>query len=385
MWRLGAAVDATGLLLLAALAGCATDAPTTPAGLGGLRGQSALIAAPEVAATAAGAGAQPAAADASAAAAEAPATIDAVTGAERERQLRQELATADDPVPAALELADLLGALERHREALAVVETALTRGEVPALQVCRAGLLRDLGRRGEAAAALQALLRAHGPAAMHPGLLFELAELHWLVGDHDGAEATLRDLRQAHGDDPWCTSNAAALDGLGEELATASAPPRVRVRDLLGSLRGGATVADRVRLLGELVAMADRETDARREYLRGRALAIACGDDSPAVRARAVQLMQPHPDDAESFCREALADPAPLVRRCAAERAAECLRGDAVPLLLAALEREDDADAFAAMHAQLRQLCEAGPELQDAADPAARAEVRHAWRQRCNP
>lgn len=370
-----------GLLLLVTLSACAAQVEPRPPGMGGVRGQSVLAGRPAPATTTTDRTAMDAAA-----APEPPTMADSYDASALERSLREELATATDPAPAALELADLLSALERHRDALDVVDAARQRSDDPALQVCRAGLLRDLGQRPAAVAALLALARAHGPAAMHPGLLFECAELQWLVGDADGAAATLHDLQEVHANDPWCATNRLALEGLAAELATRDAPPRARVRDLLASLRGNGSVSDRIRLLGDLVALADQETGARRQHLRTRALAIACADESPAVRARAVQLADPPQEDAEAFCRAALDDVAPIVRRFAAERTPACAPAAATGLLVDAMQHEDDPATFAAMHAALAGLVENGPILAPHAedDPATRAQLARAWRQRCS-
>ncbi len=389
MWRHGAWVDPTGLLLLALMSACATPpAEPAPRGLGGVRSESVLtgVAAVEASGNAAPSP-EPDALEPAATMLAAPQPTEALGEPDLERALRHELANAADPVPAALELADLLCALERHREALAAVEAALLRRADPALQVCRAGLLRDLGRRQQAVDALQELIRANGPGALHPGLLFECAELQWLVGDGEGAAATLHSLQAVHATDPWCATNRAALDGLLTELSTHAAAPRVRVRDLLASLRGNGTVSERIRLLGELVALADRESGARREHLRSRAVAIGCADESPAVRARAVQLADPAPEDIEAFCQAALADPAPIVRRFAAARTVECSRSAALVLLLDAIRLEADPGAFAALHAALAGMVTDGPTLAatEADDASARERIAAAWRQRCSP
>ncbi|MBL9078999.1 MAG: hypothetical protein JNL08_15960 [Planctomycetes bacterium] len=370
-------------MAVAALAGGACAGLPEPDGYGGVRRESMLQP------TAAPAAARAPAERVPAAALLQP-DSDLVAAADvgaTERQLRHELAHAADPTAAALELADLLCALERHRDALDAIDAALARRDAPALRVCRAGVLRDLARRPEAVAELQALARQHGAASLHPGLLFECAELQWLLGDAAAAQATLAELQRVHAADPWVEANATALRGLADELATASAPPVARVRDLLASLRGGVSPADRVRLLTELCRLADRETGPRREYLRSRAIAIACADESPAVRARAVQLAEVRGEDAADFCRTALADDAALVRQVAAERCPALAGDDAVPWLLAALAAETDGFAFAAMHAALAVLVPGGPELPSglAGDAATRSAVTAAWRQRCRP
>lgn len=388
MWRHGGRVDPRDLLvlLLLSLSACAANDMPPPAGFGGVRTESALT----TRATGPDERTQPPVVEAAAAdaAGHAASAVDAdVDTKQLERTLRDQLATAADPTQAALELADLLAALERHREALAVVATALQRVDAPALQVCRAGLLRDLGRPRQAAAALLALVQNHGPGAMHPGLLFECAELQWLVGDGAGAAATLQELRTVHAADPWCDTNRAALDGLAAEVANHAGAPRARVRDLLASLRGADAAPDRIRLLGDLVDLADRETGERRHYLRTRALAIACADTSPAVRSRAVQLAEVTEPNGAAFVAAALADEAPLVRRFAAERTAELPPADAIALLVEAIDQEDDAGAFLAMHTTLSRLVANGPTLapREESEANARARVAAAWGQRCSP
>jgi len=221
---------------------------------------------------------------------------------------------------------------------------------------------------------------------MHPGLLFECSELQWLVGDAAGATATLQDLEAVHAADPWLDTNRMAIDGLATEIATRQTPVRARVRDLLGSLRGADSPSDRIRLLGDLVALSGQEHGDRRDYLHSRAVAIGCADDSPAVRARAIQLAEPGTDAGDSFARAALDDEAPLVRRCAAARVADFAPAAAMGLLVAAIARENDADAFRAMHEALSRLVSDPPNLAPGAegDAATRVLVARAWGQRCS-
>ena len=67
--------------------------------------------------------------------------------------------------PLAVELlaaARELASAEQYEAALALLEPLAARGIAPAVAVARAGLLRDLGRRGEALVALRTLVAAVG-------------------------------------------------------------------------------------------------------------------------------------------------------------------------------------------------------------------------------
>ncbi len=297
-----------------------------------------------------------------------------------------------EPVPPPanpLELAGDLCASERHTEALQVLDHAIANDPSWALSVARAGVLRDLGRRHEALAVLRGVCAATDPAELHPGLWFERAELEWLEGHRQDAADALRTLEIAHASHPWVLANAGQLGGLRDEVATLQAPNRMRVRDLLGNLRGAPQAAVRMRTLDFLArpvaadATAQVRTDAAR--LRARAVAIAAGDESAAVRARAVQLADPEPEIREALCREALADPDPLVRSMGARRTVE-LAGTAAPaLLVAALAKEADPPTFLRLHEALSQLVADAPPFGagDEADAERRSRLVAAWRQRC--
>ena len=371
------------ILVMGAAAWACSGAPE-PQGIGGVRSESVLRAAPVAASTPAAPVTPPAAAASAVAEATAPGLAGEAIDA-TERQLRHELARAADPTEAALELAGMLCGLERHREALAAVDAALARADTPALHVCRAGVLRDVGRRRDAVDELLALRARHGAEGLHPALLFECAELQWMLRDADGAAETLRELERVHAGDPWREENRFAIDGLADEMRTRTAPPTVRVRDLLADLRGGDVAAQRVRLLDELCRIADHEGGTPGDNLHTRAIAIASADPSAAVRARAVQLGRPRQPDVAPFCEAALADAAPLVRQVAAQRCPDLAGGDAVPWLLDAASREHDAAAFLAMHGALSALVNGGPDLFPAAanDADTRAAVVTAWRERC--
>ncbi|MEO6597702.1 MAG: hypothetical protein ABIP94_23400 [Planctomycetota bacterium] len=309
----------------------------------------------------------------------------AVEAADLERALRHALATSPEASAPALELMGLLCALERHAEALGVVLEAQKRSTDPTLQVAKAGLLRDLGRRHLAVQALRELLRDHGAIGLHPSLLFELAELEWLEGKPEASKGVLATLEAVHGVDPWCCDNRRSLEALTQEMQRTGSPSRVRVRDLLGNLRGAATVVARIRALEELAVATIEGDEAAGADLHQRAIAIAGADESPSVRARAVQLACLPSETGAIFCRTALNDAAAIVRWCAAARAPEWLGPAGIPLLLDHLANEDDAAAFTALHGALAKLSPPGPTLpRTGLDGAtARAGVVKAWRDQC--
>ncbi len=339
---------------------------------------------------AAATGDSPAPVDA-AAASPAPAAEPAVAaGAEPpvadESDLREELASAADPTAAALELAAGLAGAERVHEALAVVDTALARVRNDVLRATRAGLLRDLGQRHAAVAELRSLRHDVGAAAMAPELLFALAELEWLEGDAAASAATQRQLTAAHARHPWMAANRAARDALAAEVARGGRPTRLQLRDLLGNLRGAPLATERIAVL-ELLHRSPRTATAAHDAVRERAIAIAVGDVSPAVRTRAVQLATPARDQYAEFCAGAFADPEPLVRRAALARTVELLGADARPLLLACLAVEQDPPTFVAVHDALAALAGVSEPLDEgaAATAAARAEIVARWRARPFP
>jgi hypothetical protein len=114
-----------------------------------------------------------------------------------------------------------------------------------------------------------------------------------------------------------------------------------------------------------------------------RAIAIGCGDPSAAVRARALQLASARGCGDEAMWRAALRDDAPLVRGFAAEGCAG-EHGEAARLwLLEALEREEDAAAFAALHAALAAALGVPLPHCDTTNEGHRAAAVERWRVAC--
>lgn len=300
-----------------------------------------------------------------------PSTVNAASAGEAE--LREQLATAADPVPAAHELVARLGADERFADALAVVAAARQRSDSPWLPVLQASVLRDLGQRHAALAELLQLRSKVGAESFAPALQIEVAELQWLEGQKAEAAATLASLRAAIG----ATAPApvlAKLERLANEVGAAAAPRTIAVRDLLGNLRGAPTATARLAALDRLVR-ADADPEAQR-----RAIQVAAGDEASSVRARAVQLAAPSEPEREGFCREALADAAPLVRRFAVARTVELLGGAGTGLLFERLAVETDESLFVAIDAALCRVVPGNePHVLAVGDAAQRREVVAKW------
>jgi hypothetical protein len=234
---------------------------------------------------------------------------------------------------------------EQHAVALRLLEDARTRfGPTPELSAARAGVLRDLGRRSEAHRELVGL-RDRDEGSFGPGLWFELAELSCAVGDFDCATAALAALRSSVPGASFVKEREADVRALDRCVDRREAPRTVRVRDLLGDLRGASDPARRLAVLRML------ETQA--VGVRDLAHRIAVGDDDGALRAAAVVGVRLDSDQQTEFCAVALTDGDPRVRRAGAVRVSELPLSERVPLLLAALAAESDPATFALLDAGL--------------------------------
>ena len=399
-WRTSPGALGTSLLA-ATIAACAGGADTALRGRG-LAADGSVLAVPSVPPDATGE-APPVAVGAPIAApgratlpaAESVATHEGKPETRKEAQSDAEIqpSAPSDPVEDAIALAAELCSQERHRDALLVLDSALaTPAALPGtgsvlLTVARARVLRDLGRRHLAAAALREVVAAHGAPALTPALLFELAELEWLEGERQAALERLEVIRSAHAGDPWLREHARDLDGLQREASTAPRPARLQIRDLLGNLRGAPEPTERMRALELAVAPLRNPTpqalDAA-QRLRAIVVAIAAADSSAAIRARAVQLAEVDAAWSRDLCAAALEDPAPVVRAIAASRSIELLRDQAPTVLFAALAKEQDPGTFARLHESLAMTAAPAPRIEpgDEASPERRAALVAAWRQR---
>lgn len=290
-------------------------------------------------------------------------------------ELREQLATGEDPAAAALALAELLQSEERVEAALAAVDAGRARRpDDPRLRLLRIELLRDLGRRHVAYPELRELLGQSAARSLPPVLYLDLAQLAWLEGDTAGARAALATAQDRGKGEGWYAGQAEAIASLTAEVATLTRPARLPVRDLLGNLRG-APPAERKRAFEELVTLGDEA--------RARAVAIAGGDADPLLRSLAVQRAEVDAPALDELCSLALADGSALVRSAAANRCRELPADRAVVLLQHALAAETDGDAFVAEHQALASLVPGAPALEVgvAATAEGRANLLAAWRQ----
>ncbi len=394
-----------GLAACLLLAGCAAPPPPAPLpGLGGAVREASVVApapaaAPAVAEAIVGpAEAVPMAGDRApvdpsnppvpadpGAAGALPAPLATIVDDERaaERLLRERFAAAAEPVDAALELVAFLTQRERHREALAVVQTARQRSAAVPLREALVGLHRDLGQRAAAVAELTSWRLQQGAAQMPPAALLELAELKDLLGARDEALAVLGELRRYHEWQVLGTSLGAEVVALQAEWAVGGEAPRPRLRDVLADLRGHADVAVRQESLTALVELAALQPELA--GVLAQAVAIACGDADPRLRARAIELAQPPAPTAAAWLTAALADAAAEVRRAAVGRAAAWGGEAAVAILGAALVAENEPAVFRCLWDALRAMGVALEELPPAAEdsPSVRAARVAQWRRVC--
>lgn len=319
----------------------------------------------------------PAAREASRPAADAPRSAPAPATPADERVLRHAFAAAsdgDEAADAALRLVLRLREEERLPEALAVLEAGIRRqGGLP-LRVERAGVLRDLGQRHAALAELRAL-RDEGLVLAVPQQL-ELAELEWLEGEHAAAAATVSAVLADEAGAAWLAQADAMTAQMVADVVAGRSVQFLRIRDLLGNLRGAPLSSDRIAALELLLDPARLPADVALEAAE-RALSIALRDGSPAVRAHAIRLAPAANGIAADAAAVGLADPLPIVRVEAARAAAAAPGVDTVGDLLAALRIEEDVAAFGAIQAALARLLPGLPLPPTAADDAAaRAAVR---------
>lgn len=286
--------------------------------------------------------------------------------------LREEMATGDQPLDAALELAAYLADRERLREALASIDAGLVRvPEHPRLLRARASLLRDLAQREPA---LQVLRNFVAKDDSDPSMWLQIAELEWLQGRRESALQALQHLRSSFEDHPFVQQYRAGISNLEQEIATNPAPRTISQRDLLANLRGAEEGMMRFRALRLLV---EEGGDLRR-----RATTIALYDPDPALRVQGLKMGDWTVAEAERLIRRAVIDDAASVRAAALTLCDIIDRRIAAPIVFAALERETDPDTFRLMHEELQGILEQSVYLPPgAADHAeGRAGVVARWR-----
>jgi len=262
-----------------------------------------------------------------------------------EAELWQRLESGNDVVESALLLVTILESEERHDDALRALRVAMTKTPQSAeLSVARAGVLRDLGRRAEAIDTL-CQLRDRDAAAFGPGLLHELAEMCCIEASFPIAKDCIRRMRETVDGADYMRQRDKDLAQLESSIQRGSAGRTMRVRDLLGDLRGAAEPAVRLDALKRLLPVGGSVAQS--------ACTIAVGDASAPLRAIAVDAAEVDAELLAEFCAAALSDPDASVRSAGARRAAALPMTDRVALLVGALAAEQDAGAFLAIDAAL--------------------------------
>lgn len=311
-------------------------------------------------------------------------------GRGEERTLRNAFANATDVTEPALKLASFLVRKERYPEARHVLDQAIDR--IPAdqraassdLRLARAGLLRDVARNDLAMVELRAVVRERGRSRVAPGTLFELAQVEWLAGEREAANVTMRDLLRLHVDSAFLVDNAAWLREWHVRIENRTvADDGGELRDAFALLRAAPVVTGRMRILDALARPQASGPDDGRRPVRLRAIGIACADESPAVRTRAVQLADANGLDNLVFWRAAMADDSPLVRRFGAYGAARQHGERAAGALLRAMADEQDPSAFAGMHAAMARALSVDAPPCAAENEEGRSNAVAMWRKQC--
>lgn len=301
-----------------------------------------------------------------------------------ERTLRSRFASDPDAVEPGLQLASFLVVHERHLEALHVLDMVLARHRDHGALLARAGILRDLAQNELARRDLLEVVRERGLTLAAPGTLFELAKVEWLAGYGVEARQTLARLAKIHVDSDFVGTHREEIHEWRARIAAADGRGGGDLRDALALLRAAPRVTARLQMLESLAGESaiERGGDGRAP-LRSRAIAIACGDESPALRMRALQLAALNGLQQQPLWRTALRDPDPMVRRAAAHGFPSSRERDAVDGLLDAMAAEQDGATFRAMHAAVARVLHVPRPRCDAGDAAERARVVQAWRTQC--
>ncbi len=295
-----------------------------------------------------------------------------------ERDWRTALAEDEDPTEAALALLAQLEQQERLPDALVVLDAAELRCRDPfALQVARAGVLRDLGRRQESRAALHGV-RMRWPARFGPGLALECAELSLLLGDLDGAQRECEALAGSQAGAAFLAQDPEAAARLEAALSRGSLTS-LRARDLLADLRTCEDAARR-RAAFALLRRAGGP-------LLQRGVILAVADSDPGLRAVAVAAAQPDPDAVSAFLRLALDDSSAAVRKAAALRLGELPNHDGASLAVVAIAKEQDPEIFWLLHSAAAAGTGPAPSCERSrlSDANYRREVAARWQEQGAP
>lgn len=314
-----------------------------------------------------------------------------------EEGLRRRLANPADTAGAQVELAQLLGAQERHEEALQVLQQAIridsareagladhregSQRDRIELEVARASILRDMGRRFAATRVLKDLASATA-AELPPDAWFALVTMQWLERNTADAVHWLDRLQQVHAGHPWLALHRDELDTLAAVLDDGSfvpVDPEARsIRDRLADLRH---TTDSSGQLQQFEALAAVSAEARQQ-----ACVILLAANDAAVRARAIAQVRIARGAFSDFVLQALRDPESAVRRAAAARAAELPAATCATLLLPAMAVEQDPATFATMHATMCLALDHAWALDSDAlgNAEGRREVVEGWRRLCS-
>ncbi len=315
--------------------------------------------------------------------ASAPPTSSGSAPAQDERALRHAFAArvAGDDAPG-LRLASFLVSSERFEEALHVLDMALGPRRSSSVLVARAGVLRDLARNDLAMLDLEEVVRRRGRAGVTAGTLFELAQVQWLAGATKEAAKTMDDMLRVHVDSDFLALNRARVDDWHVRVQRPEGlVDSGDLRDAFALLRAAPQVTARLQMLDALAS--DVMDGEERRDVRLRAIAVACGDPSAAVRTRSVQLAAAAGIAAPAFWRAAVADADGMVRRAAASACVVLGRRELGTLLIAALEVEPDPDVFLALHRSLGKLLHVPPISCDPHHDEDRQRAVLHWRRTC--
>lgn len=290
-------------------------------------------------------------------------------------------ATEADAVEELLDVAATLADVELHADALRSLDASVHAADLR-VAMARADLLRDLGRRHDALAAMRGVRDRLGAAAIDPRVLFEIAELERLEGERASARRTIAAIRELHGDAAWTRANGARLAVVDGQLAAGEPVRAMSARDLLGNLRGAPEPVERLAALRSLLDGASADT-VEAASVRERAVTIALGDDAEPVRLAGVEAWTFDAAIGRDFVALALCDASPRVRRAAVAHAGHLPPAAAAALLFARMNQEEDVEVFLALHDGLRAAAGGGAAITplDAATAAGRAAVVDRWRQ----
>jgi len=262
------------------------------------------------------------------------------------RLLREELAAGSNRVAAAELLAGVFGEVGDFEQALACLDAVLDDvPDSPPLLIAKADLLADMLRFAEA----RALLEKAKPQLTPATWLFRRAVFLQKQGDQRAALASLDVLQQQHGGEPQVQAAMDNVHSLRTEVqadVTAGARTRRSERELLGILRFAEQPMERVDAAALLCAKA-------RAAVVPAAMRWALRDRHEAVRIAAIQNGIARCENPVALVETGLEDGAASVRAATAVVAARLPARSVFGVLVGAVERETDPDAFRTLHRAL--------------------------------